>query len=56
MLEYLERGTVMEVGRDGPIPQDKCHSYFVDMLLGVEYCKYPSYHKMYLECVSCYLL
>ena len=31
------RGTVMEVGKSGPIAEEKCHAYFVDMLLGVEY-------------------
>ena len=39
VLEYLQRGTVMEVGKSGPIPEEKCHAYFVDMLLGVEYCE-----------------
>lgn len=29
----------MEVGKSGPIPEEKCHAYFVDMLLGVEYCE-----------------
>eukprot|EP00800_Vazella_pourtalesii_P002067 TRINITY_DN1190_c0_g1_i5.p1 TRINITY_DN1190_c0_g1~~TRINITY_DN1190_c0_g1_i5.p1 ORF type:complete len:456 (+),score=71.94 TRINITY_DN1190_c0_g1_i5:120-1487(+) len=40
VLEYLQRGTVMEVGKSGPIPEEKCHAYFVDMLLGVEYLHY----------------
>ena len=46
----------MEVGKDGPIPEDKCHSYFVDMLLGVEYCEYPSYQNGYLVCLLFCLL
>ncbi|KAI6656677.1 Calcium/calmodulin-dependent protein kinase kinase 2 isoform X1 [Oopsacas minuta] len=42
VLEYLERGMVMEVGKSGPISEDKCHKYFVDMLLGVEYLHYQN--------------
>jgi len=40
VFELLERGEVMQVPGDPPMSESKARSYFRDILLGLEYCKY----------------
>lgn len=40
VFELLERGEVMQVPGDPPMAESKARSYFRDILLGLEYCKY----------------
>lgn len=40
VFELLERGEVLEVPTDYPLPEDKGRKYFRDVILGLEYLHY----------------
>lgn len=45
VLEMCAKGVIMKVGLDeiaDPYPEEKCRLWFRDMILGIEYCWFPS--------------
>lgn len=40
VFELLERGQVLEVPTDKPLSEEEAWTYFRDVVLGIEYCKY----------------
>lgn len=40
VFELLERGQVLEVPTDKPLTEEQAWTYFRDVILGIEYCKW----------------
>ena len=39
VFEYLEKGELLAIPTDNPLPEDEAWNCFRDVILGLEYCK-----------------
>lgn len=56
VFELVERGEVVQVPAEKPLTEDQAWTYFRDVVLGIEYCKFDRNHpqmKLFFVCFQC---